>query len=40
LESQINDDEMRDMNYQVTVEGKTTYEVAKEFLEKKGLLGE
>lgn len=40
LENQINDDEMRDMNYQVTVEGKTTYEVAKEFLEKKGLLGE
>lgn len=40
LENQINDDEMRDMNYQVTVEGKTTYEVAKVFLESKGLLGE
>lgn len=40
LENQINDDEMRNMNYQVTVEGKTPYEVAKEFLKSKNLLEE
>ncbi|WP_078379615.1 ABC transporter permease/substrate-binding protein [Sutcliffiella halmapala] len=40
LANQISDDEMREMNYQVSVEGKSTYEVAKEFLDRKGLLGE
>ncbi|MGD6832156.1 ABC transporter permease/substrate-binding protein [Sutcliffiella halmapala] len=39
LANQINDEEMRNMNYQVSVEGKTSYEVAKEFLMSKGLLG-
>ncbi|CAG9619403.1 ABC transporter permease/substrate-binding protein [Sutcliffiella rhizosphaerae] len=38
LANQINDDEMRDMNYQVTVEGKTPYEVALEFLKGKNLI--
>jgi len=39
LANQINDEEMRDMNYQVSVEGKTSYEVAKKILMNKGLLG-
>lgn len=38
LSGQITDDEMRKMNYQVDVEGKPASEVAKTFLQEKGLL--
>ncbi|MBK3494215.1 ABC transporter permease/substrate-binding protein [Viridibacillus sp. YIM B01967] len=38
LTDQITDDEMREMNYQVNVEGKKASEVAREFLEEAGLL--
>ncbi|WP_443659781.1 hypothetical protein [Clostridium algidicarnis] len=32
------EDEMRKMNYEVNVEGKSSKDVAKEYLEKEGLL--
>ncbi|MEO4054460.1 osmoprotectant update ABC transporter permease/substrate-binding subunit OpuFB [Solibacillus sp. CAU 1738] len=38
LAGKITDDEMREMNYQVNVEGKNIEKVAREFLEKAGLL--
>ncbi|MBM7703103.1 ABC transporter permease/substrate-binding protein [Metabacillus iocasae] len=38
LANQITDDEMRDMNYQVNVEGRTAADVAKEYLSAKGLV--
>lgn len=38
LANQITDDEMREMNYQVNVEGKNIEEVAREYLIKAGLL--
>ena len=38
LTGQISDDEMRNMNYQVEVEGKDEKEVAKAFLIEKGLI--
>ncbi|MBU8879245.1 osmoprotectant update ABC transporter permease/substrate-binding subunit OpuFB [Bacillus sp. FJAT-29790] len=38
LAGKINDDEMREMNYKVNVEGINAAEVAKEYLEKEGLL--
>jgi len=38
LANHITDDEMREMNYQVNVEGKLAAEVAKEYLVKIGLL--
>ena len=38
LTGQISDDEMRNMNYQVEVEGKDDKEVAKAFLIEKGLI--
>ncbi|MEX3624867.1 ABC transporter permease/substrate-binding protein [Viridibacillus arvi] len=38
LANQITEDEMRQMNYQVNVEGRKASEVAREFLEKEGLL--
>lgn len=38
LADRITDDEMREMNYQVNVEGKLAAEVAKEYLVKIGLL--
>lgn len=38
LANHITDDEMREMNYQVNVEGKLAVEVAKEYLVKIGLL--
>ncbi|MGE7919015.1 osmoprotectant update ABC transporter permease/substrate-binding subunit OpuFB [Viridibacillus sp. NPDC093762] len=38
LANQISEDEMRQMNYQVNVEGRKASEVAREFLEKVGLL--
>ncbi|MFJ9465578.1 ABC transporter permease/substrate-binding protein [Viridibacillus arvi] len=38
LSNQITEDEMRQMNYQVNVEGRKASEVAREFLEKAGLL--
>lgn len=38
LADHITDDEMREMNYQVNVEGKLAAEVAKEYLIKRGLL--
>lgn len=38
LSGQITDDEMRKMNYQVDVEGQPASEVAKTFLQQKGLL--
>ncbi|MGE7624416.1 ABC transporter permease/substrate-binding protein [Viridibacillus sp. NPDC096237] len=38
LADQITDDEMREMNYKVNVKGKKASEVAREFLEKAGLL--
>ncbi|UOY92931.1 ABC transporter permease/substrate-binding protein [Ectobacillus sp. JY-23] len=38
LANQITDDEMRDMNYQVNVEGQTSAKVAKRYLQNKGLL--
>ncbi|WP_066072491.1 osmoprotectant update ABC transporter permease/substrate-binding subunit OpuFB [Neobacillus soli] len=38
LAGRITDDEMREMNYQVNVEGSTPLEVARDYLEKEGLL--
>ncbi|HEY4602016.1 MAG TPA: osmoprotectant update ABC transporter permease/substrate-binding subunit OpuFB [Cerasibacillus sp.] len=38
LAGKITDDEMREMNYQVNVEGKIPAEVAKDYLVKEGLL--
>ncbi|WP_110112186.1 ABC transporter permease/substrate-binding protein [Bacillus sp. CGMCC 1.16541] len=38
LAGQITDDEMREMNYQVNVEGRMAADVAKEYLTAKGLL--
>lgn len=38
LANQITDDEMREINYQVNVEGKNITDVAREFLEEAGLL--
>lgn len=38
LAGRITDDEMREMNYQVNVEGKNALDVAREFLVKSGLL--
>lgn len=38
LAGKITDDEMREMNYQVNVEGKNIERVAREFLERVGLL--
>ncbi|UOQ84095.1 osmoprotectant update ABC transporter permease/substrate-binding subunit OpuFB [Gracilibacillus salinarum] len=38
LAGKITDDQMRDMNYQVAVEGKSAQEVAREYLENEGLL--
>ncbi|GGA90227.1 osmoprotectant update ABC transporter permease/substrate-binding subunit OpuFB [Ornithinibacillus halotolerans] len=38
LAGKITDDEMREMNYQVAVEGKSASEVAREFLEDEGLI--
>ncbi|WP_102029106.1 osmoprotectant update ABC transporter permease/substrate-binding subunit OpuFB [Salirhabdus sp. Marseille-P4669] len=38
LAGKITDDEMREMNYEVNVEGKRPFEVAKEFLAAEGLL--
>ena len=35
---EISDEEMRNMNYQVEVEGRDEKEVAKEFLVEKGLI--
>lgn len=38
LADQITDDEMREMNYQVNVEGKSAADVAKAYLQENGLL--
>lgn len=38
LAGKITDDEMREMNYQVNVEGKKPYEIAKEYLKKEKLI--
>lgn len=38
LAGRITDDEMREMNYQVNVEGKNPYEVARSYLEEENLL--
>lgn len=38
LAGKITDDEMREMNYDVNVEGESAKEVAKDYLEKEGLL--
>lgn len=38
LAGRISDDQMREMNYQVNVEGRSAAEVAREFLEQEGLL--
>ncbi|WML44269.1 osmoprotectant update ABC transporter permease/substrate-binding subunit OpuFB [Neobacillus sp. PS3-40] len=38
LSGKIKDDEMREMNYQVNVEGKSASQVAKDYLEKEGIL--
>jgi len=38
LANQITDDEMREMNYQVNVEGRNIEDVAREYLIKVGLL--
>ena len=38
LTGQISDDEMREMNYQVEVEGKDEKDIARDFLTQKGLL--
>jgi len=38
LSGKITEDEMRKMNYEVNVEGKSSKDVAKEYLEKEGLL--
>ena len=40
LDGQISDEEMRNMNYAVDVEGRDAHEVAHEFLVQKGLLPE
>lgn len=37
LAGKITDDEMREMNYQVAVEGRSAVEVAREFLEEEGI---
>lgn len=37
LAGKITDDEMREMNYEVAIEGKKAFDVAREFLEKEGL---
>lgn len=39
LSGKITDDEMREMNYQVNVEGKSAAEVAEQYLSNEGLLG-
>lgn len=38
LDAKISDDEMREMNYKVNVEGASPEETAREYLEKEGLL--
>ncbi|MBP3038234.1 osmoprotectant update ABC transporter permease/substrate-binding subunit OpuFB [Bacillaceae bacterium Marseille-Q3522] len=38
LAGKITDDEMREMNYQVNVEGKSPFDVAEEYLEKEQLI--
>ncbi|MEH7503718.1 osmoprotectant update ABC transporter permease/substrate-binding subunit OpuFB [Neobacillus drentensis] len=38
LSGKITDDQMREMNYQVNVNGKSALEVARQFLQKEGLL--
>ncbi len=38
LSGKITDDQMREMNYQVNVNGKSAFEVARQFLQKEGLL--
>ncbi|WP_062106116.1 osmoprotectant update ABC transporter permease/substrate-binding subunit OpuFB [Bacillus niameyensis] len=38
LAGKITDDEMREMNYQVNVEGENAFEVAKEYLQEEGLI--
>ncbi len=38
LAGKISDDEMREMNYQVNMEGVSPFEVAKQYLEKEGLM--
>ena len=38
LSGKVTEDEMRKMNYEVNVEGKSSKDVAKEYLEKEGLL--
>ena len=38
LAGKITDDQMREMNYQVNVNGKSAKEVAKQFLQKEGLI--
>ena len=38
LAGKITDDEMREMNYQVNVEGKSPFEVAENYLRKEGLI--
>lgn len=38
LSGKITDDQMREMNYQVNGNGKSAFEVAKQYLEKEGLL--
>ena len=37
LAGKITDDEMREMNYKVNVEGEKPYDVAEDYLEKEGL---
>lgn len=38
LAGKITDDEMREMNYQVNVEGKSPFKVAEDYLKKEGLI--
>ena len=38
LAGKITDDQMREMNYQVAVEGKSATEVAQNYLEEEGLI--
>lgn len=38
LADKINADEMRELNYEVRVNGKSAYEVAKEYLRRNNLL--
>lgn len=38
LAGKITDDKMREMNYQVNVEGKTPYDTAHDYLQKEGLI--